>query len=59
MKNRKIWLDKNNRLGNYEMKIYITRHGQTEWNALGKLQGRKDIELNEVGRKQAEMTRDK
>lgn len=41
------------------MKIYITRHGQTEWNALGKLQGRKDIELNEVGRKQAEMTRDK
>ena len=41
------------------MKIYISRHGQTEWNALGKLQGRKDIELNEVGRKQAEMTRDK
>lgn len=36
------------------MKIYVTRHGQTEWNALGKLQGRKDIELNEVGIEQAE-----
>lgn len=36
------------------MKIFITRHGQTEWNALGKLQGRKDIELNEIGREQAD-----
>lgn len=27
------------------MKIFIIRHGQTEWNALGKLQGKKDIEL--------------
>lgn len=41
------------------MKIFITRHGQTEWNALGKLQGRKDIKLNEIGREQAEMTRKK
>lgn len=38
------------------MKIFITRHGQTEWNALGRLQGRKDIELNEVGREQALIT---
>lgn len=41
------------------MKIYITRHGQTEWNALGRLQGRKDIELNAVGQEQAEITRKK
>lgn len=41
------------------MKIFITRHGQTEWNALGKLQGRKDTKLNEIGREQAEMTRKK
>lgn len=38
------------------MKIFIIRHGQTEWNALGKLQGRQDIKLNEVGRKQAART---
>jgi len=38
------------------MKIFVTRHGQTEWNALGRLQGRKDIELNEVGREQALIT---
>lgn len=41
------------------MKIFITRHGQTEWNALGRLQGRKDIELNEAGRKQAVTTSEK
>lgn len=35
------------------MKIFVTRHGQTKWNALGKLQGRQDIELNEIGKKQA------
>ena len=35
------------------MKVFITRHGQTEWNSLGRLQGRKDIELNEVGKEQA------
>lgn len=36
------------------MKIIITRHGQTDWNVLGKLQGQTDVELNDVGRKQAE-----
>ena len=41
------------------MKIFITRHGQTEWNALGRLQGRKDIELNEVGKEQALTTGEK
>lgn len=39
------------------MKIIITRHGQTDWNALGKLQGHLDIELNDMGRKQAKEKR--
>jgi broad specificity phosphatase PhoE len=33
--------------------IYYIRHGETDWNAEGKLQGAQDIPLNEVGRKQA------
>jgi len=32
------------------MKIYIIRHGQTQYNLLGRLQGRLDIPLNENGR---------
>lgn len=38
------------------MKIFVTRHGQTDWNAIGKLQGRQDIELNNIGREQAIQT---
>jgi broad specificity phosphatase PhoE len=33
--------------------IYYIRHGQTEWNALGRLQGVQDIPLNELGRTQS------
>lgn len=33
--------------------LYIIRHGQTEWNALHKLQGRTDIPLNDNGRRMA------
>src|SRR5471030_1225608 len=33
--------------------IYYIRHGETEWNAEGKLQGNQDIPLNDLGRKQA------
>ena len=33
--------------------IYIVRHGQTEWNKLGKNQGQTDISLNDEGRRQA------
>ena len=37
------------------MKLYIIRHGQTDWNVEGKIQGRQDIPLNAAGRSQAEM----
>lgn len=34
-------------------KITTVRHGETSWNALRKMQGQVDIELNEVGLEQA------
>ena len=33
--------------------IYYIRHGETSWNAEGRLQGVQDIPLNDLGRKQA------
>lgn len=33
--------------------IYFVRHGQTDWNAQGRLQGHRDTELNAIGLEQA------
>jgi broad specificity phosphatase PhoE len=33
--------------------IYYIRHGETAWNAEGRLQGALDVPLNDLGRRQA------
>lgn len=34
--------------------LYLMRHGQTQWNAEGRLQGRQDSPLTDLGRRQAQ-----
>lgn len=34
--------------------VYIVRHGETEWNAQGRIQGHSDIPLSDTGRSQAQ-----
>ena len=34
-------------------KLYIVRHGETEWNTLGRIQGHTDVALSDRGRQQA------
>lgn len=38
------------------MKLYLVRHGETDWNKERKIQGRTDIPLNEFGRMLARKT---
>ena len=38
------------------MKFYLVRHGETEWNKLGRFQGHVDVRLNERGMAQAQET---
>lgn len=40
------------------MKIYLMRHGETDYNKQGLIQGKLDIPLNENGIRLAELTRD-
>lgn len=41
------------------MKLYIIRHGQTEWNLAGRLQGWQNSNLTEEGIKNAERLSDR
>ena len=40
------------------MKIYVARHGQTQWNAENKVCGRTDLPLTELGLQQAQILAD-
>lgn len=35
-------------------KLYLVRHGESEWNKFKKIQGQKDVRLTDKGRKQAD-----
>lgn len=45
--------------GKINMKVYVIRHGMTDWNTKKLLQGRSDIPLNETGRKEALLVKSK
>lgn len=40
-----------------QVEVWLVRHGETEWNQLGKMQGWSDVPLNEKGRRQAQALR--
>ncbi len=40
------------------MKLYLIRHGETDWNKMRRLQGRSNVSLNEHGRELARLTKE-
>jgi Fructose-2,6-bisphosphatase len=40
-------------------KIYMVRHGETQWNTEGRIQGQTNIPLSEVGKNQARLAADR
>jgi probable phosphoglycerate mutase len=38
-----------------KMRLFIVRHGETEWNVEGRFQGKRDTSLSERGRRQGEL----
>lgn len=48
----------NDSVGPDYAEIIVVRHGETEWNADGRIQGHLDVELNEVGKQQASAVAD-
>ena len=44
--------------GNATMRLYVIRHGETAYNERSLLQGQTDSELNDMGRRLAELTGD-
>ena len=41
------------------MKLILVRHGETDWNKERRYQGQTDLELNETGKRQVEMLRNR
>ncbi|MBC7325685.1 MAG: histidine phosphatase family protein, partial [Moorella sp. (in: Bacteria)] len=41
------------------IRIYLVRHGETEWNNNGRYQGHTDVALSVSGRRQAELLRER